>query len=140
MGKFDAFGTAVQIGDGAGPEVFTTIGQVRNISGPSFSLDTSDVTTHDSAGGWREFVATLLDAGEITLEIVWDPDLATHISLRQDLVARLSSRNFKIIFPDATSTTWTIPASVTAYQPEAPVDGELSASITLKLTGQPTLA
>lgn len=136
MAKFDAYGTVFQI-DNAG---YVTVAQVRSVSGPSMSLDTVDVTTHDSSAGWREFVATLIDAGEISLELVWDPDLATHIQLRTDLTARTDSRLFKVIFPDATSTEWIIPGIVTSYEPNAPVDGELSATITIKADGAPTLA
>ncbi len=42
MSKFSAYGaTLVLEGD--------PIAQVSNISGPSFALDTTDVTTHDQA-------------------------------------------------------------------------------------------
>lgn len=140
MGKFDAYGTILQIGDGGGTEVFANVASIRTISGPGLSLDTVDVTTHDSPSAFREFVATLLDAGEVTLELVWDPDTATHVALRADLAARVDARNFKVIFPDATNTTWLFAAIVTAYQPSAPVDGDLTASVTLKVDGAPTLA
>lgn len=139
MAKFEAYGAAFQIGDGGGPEAFTTVAQVRTISGPGLTLDTIDVSTHDG-GGWRDFIASLLDGGEVTLDLVWDPDAATHISLRQDLVNRTSPRNFKIVWPDATSTTWSIAGVVTRFEPNAPVDAELSAAVTIKLTQQPTLA
>lgn len=132
MAKMDAFGTVLKR-SGA------VVAAVRNLSGPSISLDTSDVTTHDSAGGWREFIATLIDAGEVTLELVWDPDNASHNNVRGDLVAR-TSQTYSIEWPDVSPAVFTFVAFVTAFQPEAPVDGELSASVTLKITGAVTFA
>ena len=123
-------------------EVFTTIAQVRNISGPGMSLDVEDVTTHDSTGAWEEVVATVLRSGEITLDIVWDPASATH-GWGTGLLAvmpRRATRNFQVIFPDTGATTWSFAAEVVSFEPDAPHDGALTASVTLKLTGEVPLA
>lgn len=127
---------------GGAAEAFTTIAQVRDISGPGLSLDVEDVTTHDSTGAWEEVVATVLRSGEVTLDLVWDPATPTH-SNGVGLLAvmpRRATRNFKVIFPDAASTTWSFAAEVTGFEPDAPHDGALTASVTLKLTGEVTLA
>jgi TP901-1 family phage major tail protein len=139
MSEFSAWGTQLQIGDGGGPEVFTTIAQVRDIGGPGLSLDALDVTTHDSPDAWREFIGGLKDGGEVSLELVWDPDSITQSAMRDDLDTRVV-RNFKIIFPDLTSTTWSLAAMVTEFEPGANVEDELTASVTLKVSGEPTLA
>lgn len=123
-------------------EAFTTIAQVRNISGPGLSLDIEDVTTHDSTGAWEEVVATVLRSGEITLDLVWDPATPTH-SNGVGLLAvmpRRATRNFKVIFPDAASTEWSFAAEIVNFEPDAPHDGALTASVTLKLSGEVTLA
>jgi predicted secreted protein len=127
---------------GGQAEVFTTIAQVRNISGPGLSLDFEDVTTHDSTEAWEEVVATVLRSGEVTLDLVWDPTTPTH-SNGVGLLAvmpRRATRNFQVIFPDTGPTTWAFAAEVTGFEPDAPHDGALTASVTLKLTGQVTLA
>lgn len=139
MAKFAAFGTELQIGDGGGPEVFTEVAQVRNITGPSATADTEDVTTHDNANAWREFISLFLDGGEVTLELIFDPDGTTHQALRTDFVNRVR-RNFKIVFPDATTTTWPFAGVVTAFGPSAPVDGALTAAVTIKVAGEITYA
>lgn len=136
-----AYGTLLKIGDGGGPETFTTVAEVVNISAPSLALDTIDVTNHSSTAAWREFVAGLLDAGEVTFDINYIPTAATHNAtngLIRDLKNR-TKRNFKLVFPDSGSTTWDFSAYVTGFEPDAPVDDKLAASVTLKLTGQPTL-
>jgi len=51
-----------------------------------------------------------------------------------------TKRNFQLVFPDVGATTWAFAAYVTGFEPSAPVDDLLGASVTLKITGQPTLA
>lgn len=135
MAKYDAYGT--QFLKGA-----TVLAQVSNISGPGLSLDTEDVTTHDSTGAWEEVVGTILRSGEVTIDIVYDPAHATHKNagngLLADLVGRASA-TYSIKFPDAATTTWSFSAFCTGFEPSMPVDGALTASVTFKLTGSPTL-
>lgn len=137
-----AFGTSIKLGDGASPEVFTTIAEVVEIGGPGLELDMIEITNHSSTGGWEEHVGGILRTGEVTLDINYDPAGGTHdasTGLIADMVAR-TLRNFQLIFPDTGTTTWTFSAYVQKFEPGAPVDDKLSASVTLKLSGQPTLA
>lgn len=135
MTKYSAFGTLLK-------RAGTTIAQVKKISGPGLSLDTEDVTSHDSTGGWEELVATILRSGEISLDLVYDPATATHKyaagGLLHDLVSRTAVA-YTLVFPDGAATTWSFNAFVTGFEPSAPVDGSLTATATLKITGQPTL-
>ena len=137
-----AFGTLLKIGDGAVAESFTTIAEVYDISGPSFALDPIEVTHHTSTDGWREFVGGLLDGGEVTFSINFAPAGATHSyssGLIEDMVDR-TVRNFQLIFPDVGATEWEFAALVTAFEPKEPIDDRLSADVTLKISGKPTLA
>lgn len=132
-----AYGTLLKRGDGGSPETFTVIAEVLDIKPPSFSADTEEVTHQESPGGFKEYVVTLLDAGEVTFDVNFIPTDASHQGLLSDLQAR-AKRNFQLVFPDG--TTWTFAAYVTGFEPDAPVGGKLSASVTLKVTGQPTLS
>jgi len=127
--KYSAFGTALLM-DG------TPIAQVSSISGPGLSADTVDVTTHDSPGGWEEVVVSILRNGELTLEIVYDP--AAHA----DLIATYEGKtkqSYELQFPDDAYTAFIFDAYITNFEPDMPVDGALTASITIKLTGEPIL-
>ncbi len=136
MTKYAAFGTLFKRGA-------TTIAAVSNISGPGLALDTEDVTTHDSASGWEEVVGTILRSGEISLDLVYDPNAATHKNasggLLYDLVQRTST-TYSLVFPSSATVTWTFTAFVTGFEPSMPHDGALTATVKLKLTGAPTLA
>jgi predicted secreted protein len=135
MAKYAAFGTLLK-------RAGTTIAGVQNISGPGLSLDTEDVTTHDQATAWEEVVATILRSGEISLDIIYDPNAATHKyaagGLLSDLVLR-TAVSYTLIFPSSGTVTWTFTAFVTGFEPGAPHDGALTASVKMKLTGAPTL-
>jgi predicted secreted protein len=141
-----AFGTVLKMGDGETEETFTAIAEVVSISGPSFSLDTEDVTSHDSTGGWEEMIATVLRSGEVTLDLNYVPTADTHDADTGLLAAKLARRlvNWQLIFPDALlevdRTTWEFAGYVTAFEPSAPHDGKLAASVTIKPTGVMTLA
>jgi predicted secreted protein len=135
-----AFGTLLKIGDGATPETFTTILHVGNITAPAIKSETKDATAHDSTGGWKEFKPTLLSVGNVKFPVWYVPSAATHnatTGLLADVVNR-TLRNFQIVYPGA--VTWTFGAYVDEFAPKAPVDGLLTADITLTPTGVPTLA
>lgn len=135
MAKINAFGTVLKRGA-------TAIAQVQDIDGPDLSLDTEDVTSHDSTGGWEEVVATILRSGELSYDIVYDPANATHknaaAGLIGDMVARTAT-TYSMVFPDVAATTWSFSAFVTGFKPSAPVSGKLAAAVKMKITGQPTL-
>ena len=136
------FGVKLQRGDAASPEVFTDIAELINLSPPSLSLDTVESTHTSSTNKYREFIAGLLDAGEVSIEVNFLPANATQneaAGILKDMKDR-TKRNFKIVFPDSGATIWSFAAFVTAFNPSAPIDDRMTASITLKLTGDPTLA
>ena len=140
-GALAAYGALLKVGDGATSESFTAIAEVRDIEGPELELETKEVTSHDS-GGWREYIGTLLTGGEVSFDLNFIPTNATHSytsGLIDDMVNRVK-RNYQLVFPDGGSTVWEFAALVTGFKPSAPVEDELSAEVTLQVSGQPTLA
>jgi len=137
MTKYSAFGTALTKGTYPGTEV----AQVTNISGLSISLDTVDVSEHDG-DGWEEHIATILRSGTVTLDIVYDPSENTHKNASGGLLYDLTQRTagtWNLVFPTTPTKYFTFTAYVTGFTPSAPVDGALTASVTLKPTGLVTL-
>lgn len=141
MGKIAALTTKLMIGNGGGPETFTEMAYVSNISGPSLALDTEDVTTHDQASAFEEVVATILRTGDVTLDLFYDPDEGTHDAATGllDDYEKKTKRNFQIRFPSTGKVQWSFAAYVTGFNPGAPVGGALTASVSLKISGVPTL-
>jgi predicted secreted protein len=140
MAGRDGFGTLFQRGNGAGPEVFTTIASVTNISGPSRSRETIDVTAHDSPEQWMEFIGGLKDGGEVSLDINYDPGQVSH-DLDDDFDDS-APRNYRIvILPDTEDEhTWSIAGVMTGLEDEFPYDDKMARTLTIKVSGKPLLA
>jgi hypothetical protein len=137
MPGVSAFGTTLKIGGTAG----TAVVGVTSIEGPGWSVDTLDVTSHDSASAYREVAASFIDAGEVTLRLNYDPATATHKNTAGGLLNLLTTRAaspFAIGFPTTPASGFTFTALVTAFAPSAPFDGKLEANATLKITGAVT--
>jgi predicted secreted protein len=131
MAKLAAYGTQLK-------KAGTTIAALSSLSGPNLQASTIDVTSHDSVNATREFVSGLIDAGEISASLIFDPNVATHIALWNDLVARTSA-SYSIVYPFTGGTeTVTFTAFVTGFGPiEAQPDGAITANITLKVAAAP---
>lgn len=134
MSGLDGFGTLLKRGDGADPEVFTTIAGLSSITGPGLERETLDVTAHDSPDAYREFLGGIKDPGEVSVEVNYDPSV--HDVFVDDF-DDLNPRNYQITWPDG--TVWDIAAFITAFEPTAPFDDKLSATATFKVTGKPAL-
>ena len=122
--------------------VLTNIAGVRDISGPSMSMDTIDASSRDSL--WKTYVAGQVDGGEITFDIVYDPDAATHLAgtaggLVKDLMSQ-TLQVFKIKFSDVSPATASFSGFVTKFTPKTPFNGLQSADVTIKVSGALTWA
>ena len=119
--------------------VVATVAQVTNISGPGLGADVIDVTTHDSTSAFEESVVGVLRSGEVTLDIVYDPADDTQDGTdTEGLVYRFKNRvhtAFSLVFSDSGTSTWSFDGDITGFEPGAPVDGALTASVTVKPTG-----
>jgi predicted secreted protein len=132
-----AFGTTITI-DGV------PIGELSNIGGPSMSGDSIDVSSHKSADGagdrFREFLAGLKDAGEITMEGNWIPTDAGQEDLLDAYMA--STTNAYVIAWPVVAPGYgvTVDAFVTRFEITGPHDGKLGFSATVKIDGAPLFA
>jgi hypothetical protein len=117
------------------------IASITSIQGIETTLETIDVTALDSPGNFREFIGTLFDAGELTLEGNF---VAGDTNGQQGLLADHLSRtvqSFVLTFPTSITATWTFSALVTKFKAgDFKVDGLVAFTATLKVSGQPMLA
>ncbi|WJD99773.1 phage tail tube protein [Streptomyces antimycoticus] len=135
MAGLDAFGTQLQRGDGGSPETFAAIANATNITPPALERETLDVTSHGSPDQWREYIGGLKDGGEVSIDINYDP------RLHDVLVADFDDpnpRNYKVVWP-GTLGNWAFAAILKGFEPEAPHDDKLAASLTFQVSGKPTL-
>lgn len=118
----------------------SAVAELTSIGSPKLSLDTADVTSHDSADAHREYIGTLLDGGEVALEGNFVASDEEQMGLLTDMNARIVQA-FTITFPTAITASWAFNALVTAFEiGDMATDGTVTFSATLKITGKPTLA
>jgi hypothetical protein len=138
--SYAAKGVQLQMGDGATPENFTAIANLADVSGPSLALDTVEVTHHGSQA--KEFAATLVDGGDVSFPINWDPAEATHKNTAGGLSYALLNKqlkDFKIVYPDQAGSSIAFSAFVVGFEPDGPVTGKLSAKLKLRISGAVTM-
>ena len=111
------------------------------INGIELSVDTLDVTTHQSANYYKEILPGLIDPGEVSLEGNFDyTDTAGQQAMLTDLNSRVS-RTGVITFPGATGTTWTFTGYLTGLKiGDAATDGTIPFTAKIKPTGKPAFA
>lgn len=132
MAGIDAFGTQLlRLNLG----VYTAIANVSGFKGPGIKRDTDDVTAHDSPTRWREYIGTLVTAGEIKVEINYDS--SQHNTLISDF-EDTTARGYKLRYP-LNGSEWAFNAFITGFEVDAPIDGKQAASVTFQVTGKPTI-
>lgn len=115
---------------------YTNVAEVTGATAPQYSRDAVETTHMTSTNKYRTYIPGLLDAGEASLTLNYDPSNADVIIAAMEAS---SNGQFKITFPD--SVTVVFSAVVTAYQiGEVTPDGKMTASATFKVSGQPTWA
>lgn len=116
------------------------IGGLTSIGGIEISSDTMDITTLDSAGGYREFMGTFKDAGEVPIEGFFDHTSAAQLAMQDSMDAGLAE-DYVITFPTALAATWTFKGVVTAFKVgDADLEGAITFGATIKISGKPVLA
>lgn len=121
-----------RVGNGASPEVFTSICDIVDINGPNETADPLEASSLCSTS--KEFVGGLRDGGEITLQLNLAPTNPNHLQFQTDLGAAIT-RNYQIALPDSPSTLIDFAAFVTAFGPSLATNTLATAAVTLKVTG-----
>lgn len=132
-------GSLLQKEDSPGAGTYTTLGQVRNISGPTQQADEVETTSHDDSGDFRVFIRGLIDGGTVSAEINFDPADVKHQEMLSDL-ATGTGANWRIRWSQMTPVhRFTFPAFVQSFPLTNPTDAQLGATLTLRVTGAPVL-
>ncbi len=131
------FGTLFKRGDGATPtEAFTAVAEVLDIDGPGMSRDAVDATHQESPNGFKEAIPGLRDAGEITFPLNFLESNASQNAIRDDLMTG-TARNYQVVFPGG--QIWQFKGFITGFSPKAPIEDRMTADVTVKITGKPTI-
>jgi hypothetical protein len=147
MAEHPSFGTTLAW-DRAGGTSYTNIAQVvSDISGPGFSRGSIDVTNHADTDMFRQKMPGLIDAGQISFQVAFDPAAATHnwaTGLLDDFDnSDCTLAAFKITMnvctASVTSSTWTFDGFVAGAAMSAGLEDVHRMDVTVEITGKPTL-
>jgi len=129
-----SLGTKLKIG----ATTAKVVAGLTSIGGLELSADTIDVTTLDSDGGYREFIAGFKDGGDVSLEGYFYGD--TGQMELYNLFESGNTESFKIEFPEAFGVSWAFKGVVTGFGTSAALEDPVGFSCTIKVSGKPTLS
>lgn len=123
---------------------YIAIGEVIDLSGPSISRDTIETTVLDQATNHKTFIGGLIDSGEVTFDIQFDPtdtELQFILDTLDDGATADSTEardTLRIVFTDGSSTTYYMDGVFTGLSINTPKDDIATASVSFKVSGAVT--
>ena len=113
----------------------TELEAVFDVGLPEDTVDEVDTTHYKSPGKRREFMAGLIDGGEIQIQMNYRPGSDTDVLLTAAKAAR-NIRTWDITIPDG-ETGWRFAGSafVKSYTKTNPLDGKRVATAVLRVSG-----
>jgi len=115
---------------------WANLAEINSITGPTMTRDFIDVTSLDSTGGYREFIAGFRDAGTISLSMNFTR--ATYDAFKADFEDP-SSHFYEICLSDGELTTLEFEGLVTECPITIPTDDKITADVTIKISGPVTI-
>lgn len=114
---------------------YVAVAEVRDIGGPEISVDPVNLTSLDSTGAAKEFVAGLVDGGELSMGLVLTK--AEYVILHALILSRASC-NWKITWPD--TSTHIVVGFMTKLGAAYPYEAECTCDCAVKVSGVPAFA
>lgn len=128
--------TLLQFGDGMSPEGWTTVANVSSYTGPSMSAKVDDVTSHSTGIPWRSKTVSLLDAGTVSFKVWFVPGDTGHKALLALFTGR-ALKDWRLVYPDTGATKWPFSGTISKFNINIPVDGQIDATLDIAITGEP---
>lgn len=128
-------GAYLKVGNGASPEVFTTIGENVSVGTFGQTNDLIDVTHLESTA--KEYIYGLPDGIELPVVCNYLPTGAQQVALLQAQSSR-TTKNFKLMVPTSPATAFSFSALTRGWGIPVATNTGLQITFTLKITGSIT--
>ncbi len=115
------------------PAAYETIRGVEGFQGPTGTKGTIDVTAIDDSA--KQFVADLPDYGQVSFDLFWDPDEASHYDLKAAFDTVNSTDNFRINPSDDSGKIILFVGEVIGWEWDFSRGQAQKARVTIKLSG-----
>ena len=136
------YGSVLKRGNGGTPEVFTAIKEVVTFGLPQPESADVEVTHLTSPNRKREYIAGLIEQGEVSMSMNWIPNDPTQDHLTGLLADQKSGvvRNWQALVGTTPLITWAFSGYVKKFAPDdVESDAPLRATLTIKITGDDTV-
>jgi len=137
---FWAYGSALQLGDGATSEAFTAIAEITEMLAFDMNRDVIDVTSHNSSDGYREKMPGLRDAGSLGIKANWLPNNVTHDETT-GIMASFNTNtlhNWRVVLPGSIATA-AFSGFVSAIKGDLPLEEQGILEFTVEISGKVTV-
>lgn len=136
-------GTKFRKWDGA---AWLDIAQITGIEGPGKTKETIDVTALDSIGGYRKFIGSFRDGGDVALTMNYTRDGYDEMNADYESECEV---DYEIVLPDGNrdaacgttldetlNTTFQFKGIVTELPISIAVDSQVTMNVTIKVSGK----
>lgn len=103
------------------------LAEILEVTGPSMTRESIPSSHMGTTNDHTFLVAKLVDGGELTVSIAYDPSEVPPIHEDPETVT--------LTFPDSSAATKTFTGFMTAFEMSAPLEERATASCTIKATG-----
>ena len=118
------------------PAGWRDLAEITSISGPGMARETIDVTSLDSIGGYREFIASIRNGGTVSLTMNFRKD--SYELMKSDFESDLR-QNYQIALPDEERTALEFEGLVMELPLNITVDDKITCDVTIQISGRPDL-
>jgi hypothetical protein len=128
------YGIVLEIALASAPSTRTYIAELTSATPPSDEDDQVDATSMQSPNRYREYIDGLTDGGEASFDMNYVPGSPTDRFLMSIKGKKLVSY---LTFPNGVTCIFTCRRQT--YEKDTPLDDKMSATLTLKVSGEPIL-
>lgn len=115
--------------------VATVIPGIFDLQLPFPKREAIDATDMDSPNSHREFIAGLVDPGQVVAQLHWAPSDTTLLALRGDILAG-NAVAFEAEYPDGSKVNFN--GLVLSLEPTGSVEDKMVGTLTIQTTGEYT--
>jgi len=115
-----------------------TVGNIQSINIAGQTRDVVDISTMASTGKFKEYIAGMADAGELTVEVNYDGTTSTVAAALQADYAGGTVGDWTITLPGTAASVFACSGLISNLGTAIPKDDKITQSITIKLSGVPS--